>query len=120
MLKDNLLTTRYSKPVELTRSAAVSSHIIRLLMLEPGENQSHPEMGIGIVSRYRYSFKEDLAGLENEITEQIETYLPMLRDVKVKLDYSSDILKISLEVTGLNIKLDIKDDKVNLRDVINT
>ena len=117
MLKDDMMKTRFKKPIKLEGSSAVVLHIIRLLLLTPGENQSHPEMGVGLVSKHRYSFEEDLKDLEEIIREQIQTYLPMLKDVNVNLNFKDNILYISFDVTGMTISMDLKNNHLALRDV---
>ena len=47
--------------------------IIRLILLEPGKFQSHPDMGVGIRSRYRFNNEENfLMNLQNDIKKQID------------------------------------------------
>lgn len=120
MLIDNLMTTRYDRPVELRNpKVSVPMLIIRLFLLEPGENQSHPEMGLGLISKYRYSFKEEIKTIEREMYEQIARYLPMLSEVNINLSYDDTVLYIDLEITGLIIKLDFRDNNLRLVDIIN-
>lgn len=118
MLVDNLLTTKNAQPIELKSGAAIASLLMRLILLVPGENQSHPDMGVGIVSQHRYNFAEDVPILQNIITEQIATYLPMLSDVKVELGYSDSILNISIETTSMILKFEVKDSMLSLNDII--
>lgn len=58
--------------------------IIRLILLEPGKFQSHPYMGVGIRSKYRFNNESNfLEILQANIKDQISTYLPdlMMTDV---------------------------------------
>lgn len=118
MLVDNLMTTKDAQPIELKSGAAIASLLIRLLILVPGENQSHPDMGIGIISKHRYNFAEDIPILQSLIDEQIATYLPMLQDVKVELSYDNTQLTISVEITNMIIKLNVKNNTLSLSDII--
>ena len=117
MIKDDMFKTKYKAPLKLEGPSAIVSHIIRLILLNPGENQSHPEMGVGLISKYRYGFKEDLRPLELDIQTQIETYLPMLKDVDVSLYFDNGILRIGIEITNMFIKMDLKDGKLSLQEV---
>lgn len=118
MLIDNLLTTKDAQPVELKSGAAIASLLIRLLLLVPGENQSHPDMGVGIIAKHKYNFAEDIPILKTIITEQIATYLPMLSNVTVDLSYENTQLTISIEITNMIIKLDVKNNILSLSDII--
>lgn len=58
---------------------------MRLILLEPGTYQTHPTMGVGIVSRYRFGNIEDINILQSDIENQISMYLPELQGVDVEL-----------------------------------
>lgn len=74
--------------------------IIRLLLLEPGKFQSHPEMGIGLKSRYRYKSGEDiLITLQNDINNQINKYLPELTATDVTLTMQGQVLGIIIDTS---------------------
>ena len=47
-------------PKVLTGTNAMYTKIVYLLLLEPGKFQSHPTMGVGLRSRYRYNNSENL------------------------------------------------------------
>ena len=69
--------------------------IIRLLLLEPGKFQSHPEMGVGIRSRYRFNNDENfLMNLQNDIKKQIDKYLPELSATDVTITSNNKVLGI--------------------------
>ena len=78
----------FNQPVVLKDKDAIYINLIRLFLLEPGTYQTNPDMGIGLISRYRYSDTIDLESLKSEAQQQIETYLPDL--VSVSVDVSSD------------------------------
>lgn len=74
----------FGMPKVMKDSDAVYMQIIRLIMLEKGTFQSHPDMGVGIRTRYRHRNDENLLeSLQHDIAQQIETYLPELTDVEV-------------------------------------
>ena len=74
--------------------------IIRLILLEPGTFPSHPKMGVGIKSRYRYNNDENfLMQLENDISNQINAYLPSLYMTNISLAEKNNLLYIIIDTT---------------------
>ena len=68
--------------------------IIRLLLLDPGKYQSHPTMGIGLSTKYRFgSNKNDniLQSLQADIKEQMSKFLPQVsyKNIELVLDNSN-------------------------------
>lgn len=60
--------------------------IVRLLLLDPGKFQSHPEMGVGLRTRYRFNNDDDLLQtLQNDIRNQMIKYLPEIATTEVRL-----------------------------------
>lgn len=87
-ITEQLLTlNRFGTPKVLEDEEAIYTIIIRLILLEPGTIQSHPDMGVGIVSRYRYAFSESTVDLKNDIQQQIEKYLPVFAGADVEVKY---------------------------------
>jgi septum formation topological specificity factor MinE len=85
--------------------------IIRLILMEPGTIQTHPEMGVGIISRWRYSDSEDLLNLQNEIRKQISKYLPLeLQTSSVSVSYSGKQLILNITVDGETKSVSISDN----------
>ena len=78
-----LSVDKSKQPQVLTDHDAISQLLVHLILLEPGTFQDHPEMGVGLVSRYRYKDKKSLTDLQNRIESQITTYLPDLGTVEV-------------------------------------
>lgn len=80
-----------STPKVFDKSNAEYVLIARLILLEPGKYQSHPEMGVGIKSRYRFNNSENvLDSLAADIKEQISKYLPTLIASEVSLTLKKD------------------------------
>lgn len=74
----------FSMPKVYDGSDADYLLIVRLLLLEPGTFQSHPNMGVGLKSKYR--FNNDPALLQNlqtDIKNQINNYLPQLSTAEI-------------------------------------
>ena len=79
---------------------AVAVLLMRLLLLEPGLIQSHPNMGVGLVSKYRYGV--DVASeLQSDFKTQINTYLPQLQGVRVNVTQKGQTLNIAVEYNNI-------------------
>lgn len=114
--------TKFNTPLEVSGKDAISLLITRLILLEPGTIQSHPNMGVGIVSKYRYSeLSNGIAqNLQNEIREQIQTYLPPDfggAQVQVSESKSSFIIDIQIDDTLYSYNYDTSN---NTLDAIRT
>ena len=98
MREDLLSLNNFNMPKVLKDTDANYALIIRLLLLEPGKFQSHPSMGVGLRSRYRYNNDENfLIHLQNDIKNQMSTYLPTISYRNIKLNISNNILGIIIE-----------------------
>ena len=71
-----LSVNSFNEPTEYKNRDSVALLLLRLFLLEPGTNNARPEMGLGIVSRYRFSTDQDMDSLRTDIRTQINTYLP--------------------------------------------
>lgn len=91
----------FGEPIKLTNSEAIASLLTRLLLLEPGTIQSHPKMGVGLVSKYRYSMDNHLSDLKDDFTIQIEKYLPQFQGVKVSVSQKEKKCMISATIDGV-------------------
>lgn len=90
----------FNMPKVFSEADSVYVHIIQLILLEPGKYQSHPNMGVGIRSRYRHNNEDNfLLNLKTDITNQISTYLPELSNVAVTLTHKNQILGIIIDTT---------------------
>ena len=90
-----LSINNFNMPKVYDKSDATYMLIVRLLLLEPGKFQSHPYMGIGLKSKYRYNNKEGfLQTLQNDIKNQMSMYLPQLSFTDITLTIKDRILGI--------------------------
>lgn len=86
-----LKVTPFSEPKVATGREAIATMLSRIILLEPGTNPLHPTMGVGLVSKYRFLDSEDKKmRLKNDISKQVETFLPEYQLIEVDLEYSSD------------------------------
>lgn len=94
-----LSVNKFSKPIVLSGTDAMIVRIIRLILMEPGTIQTHPDMGVGIVSRFRYSTALDQSELENAIMSQVTKYLPMYSFTKVAIEIDNKSKSIRIYLT---------------------
>lgn len=96
-----LSINKFEKPTVAKDNDAVAILITRLILLEPGTIQSHPDMGVGLISRYRYSETGNIESLRRDISDQISKYLPTLAGANVEVSVHDKETTIS--VTADNI-----------------
>lgn len=96
-----LSLNEFSKPKVFDNpSEAAYVNIIYLILCSKGRYQSHPDMGVGLRERYRYNNEDDLLNtLQQDITSQIEQYLPSLNLVDVSLTLRDGKLGIIIDTT---------------------
>lgn len=103
----------FNQPKETQGKKAVALLLVRLLLLEPGTDPMRPEMGVGLVSKYRYMFPDRLQELKQNITEQLEKYLIPYQTVGVELDIDDKELLIDITVDDYTYKYVIKEQEGN-------
>lgn len=64
--------------------------IARLILMRKGQLEDHPEMGIDIRARYRFTYENELAQLNQEIQEQVNRYLPEFAPVEVTSQFKKE------------------------------
>lgn len=94
-------TNAFMVPNILKGKDAVGTLILRLLILEPGKNPLFPDMGVGVGTIYRYITEDQLPGLQNRISEQMQAYLPEYQMTSISLSITGKILKIEIVVEGV-------------------
>ena len=94
--------------------SAVEILICRLILLEPGTIETHPNMGVGISSKYRNMASSDLTELDNDIKDQITTYMPFIYGVEVKTAVlKKGILRIAIKANDELFALTFDSNKDN-------
>ena len=87
----------FNRPTVVDDESAVGLRLLALLMMEPGSNPLHPDMGVGI-RNYRYGINT-LSDLEDRIRDQIKTYLPMSQLDNVAIVRTPDkVLNIEIKI----------------------
>jgi len=80
-----LSVNNFLEPDVKSGPEAVCKLLVQLLLLEPNTFDTHPDMGVGIVSRYRYSFLGHADELQRDFQNQITKYLPVLSGVVINV-----------------------------------
>lgn len=110
-----LSTNEFMQPKVLTGESAAYTDILRLIMLEPGTNQTHPNMGVGIRSRYRFSDTSDIYKLKEDIKTQMGIYLPNLLIMDIQVEVYDNVVAIfisSYEDESYALKYDTDTGKI--------
>lgn len=97
----------FGQPLVLSNQDAIAVKLIELLLLKPGTYPTRPNMGVGLVENYRYSFFDQMDTLQSEIEDQIRTYLPEFQTTDVTLsgnELTKELL-ITITVEGLTYAL---------------
>lgn len=94
-----LSTDAFKTPKVLKNQEAIAMLLLRLILLDPGSDPLHPDMGVGI-RQYRYAMGRE-EELKTRIREQMNQYLPCFPAGNVELEVTSDKL--------INIKITIDD-----------
>ena len=79
---------KINEPVVETKQRAIALLLLRLILLEPGSDPLHPDMGVGI-TKYRFSV-DTLEELRSRIDDQISTYLPDFLATEINIVINSD------------------------------
>lgn len=96
----NLDVDEYHRPKMVIDNEAIAQRIVRLILLEPGTNPLHPEMGVGLVSHFRYILTSQLPELKRRIMSQISQWYPEGSGADIDFAIGNDHIlriKISLE-----------------------
>ena len=118
-MADYLLgVNKFGTPKKITDNEVIYTLLVRIILLEPGTFQDHPDMGVGIVSRYRYSFTSDLHKLQKDISEQISKYLPELVMNEINLSEGEKLVYINITVNNMLFSISFDKNTYAVSDVI--
>ena len=85
-----LSVDEFSNPRIVEGKSAIALLLSRLILLEPGSDPLHPDMGVGI-KKYRFDSNKDvLTEIKDDITKQLETYLPTYQGTEVQIGLTED------------------------------
>lgn len=102
--KDYLMSVdMFNNPTVIEGTRAKAMKIIRLILMEPGSDPLHPNMGVGL-RQYRFALNSGIVGsrgidiLAQRTEEQVKTYLPHLQTASIDFTITTDH-KLSIEIT---------------------
>lgn len=107
----SLSMTEFNRPDITTGAKAIIQKIIQLIFMNPGTYPTRPYMGIGFIKNYRYSFMDNIDELNEEVREQIRTYLPEFQTVSVEFSTMNEninqlVIFITVDYMTYSIVLD--------------
>ena len=101
IMEFGLSVDEFQNPKIYKDAEAIATLLVRLLLLEPGTIQSHPDMGVGLISRFRYSEEGTAPNLQNEFQKQIEKYLPQFQGVRITVQEQNRRFIIGAEINNI-------------------
>jgi len=120
-----LSLSNFNVPLVLTEESAMYQHLVQLILLEKGTYPSHPDMGVGIISRYRLRASDKssdvIATLAADIESQINSYLPSLKLVNINLamdQYNKIYIRMDAKEAIYMISVDPKGNVETGQDAI--
>ena len=98
----------FNNPATVDGERAKALKIVRLILMNPGSDPLHPNMGVGLRQfRYGLNSQGNIGGssldeLRDKTVEQINTYLPHLRIADVNFTITTDhILSIEIRLDNM-------------------
>ena len=86
----------FKRPLVYKNQQAIAILLTRLILLEPGSDPLHPDMGVGIAN-YRFILGRT-EELEMRVKDQIKTYLGCFSSPRVEIKITEDKL-CNIEIT---------------------
>ena len=115
-----LSADRFKRPKSRTDKDAIGLLLMRLILMDPGTNPLHPDMGVGI-RNWRYTMGS-LEELRKRTQNQIDTYLPQLTGATVIITTNPDkTCNIEISVEDMIYVYDSAQTSypISLSDIIN-
>ena len=93
------------QPKVFTKYEGDRINVFRFIMLEPGTFPTHPTLGVGLVSRWRFRDVDTIkSSLASTIEAQLKDFMPQLIDPQVTVtivnNNNKNIINISVRVNG--------------------
>ena len=85
-----LAVDNFKRPKVYEHQQAIAILLTRLILLNPGADPLHPDMGVGITN-YRFLLG-NVDELRQRVQDQIQTYLQCFSSPKVTIDITEDKL----------------------------
>ena len=123
-MKEYLLTTNeFMVPDHVEGSDAYGLLLLRLLLLQPGQNPLHPAMGVGLGPKYRFITEDNMNMLQDRVQDQINAYLPndFINKTTVFMEIKpTHYLKIIISANDTNYIYDTEESEtpIELSDIL--
>ena len=88
----------FNEPKQFKNARAVMALLTRMLLLDPGTIQTHPECGVGLVSRYRYATEGEEYNLKSDIIKNITNFLPQFQGAQVQVQMVNHSFRINIVI----------------------
>lgn len=115
LAKDN-----FEMPKVLKDNEAAVVNIIRLIIADPGTYPLHPEMGVGLYSKFRTGWSDEVViSLRSEIQNQIQTYMRELSGVSVNVVSRGHNLFITIQFndTMVNLMANVDNKTITIEEL---
>ena len=102
--EESLSIDNFNDPKIFKNAEALMLLLSRLVLLEPGVFQSHPDMGVWLLTNYRYKIdtEDGLASeIQQRIRNQIDTYLPILTGIDIQVKIVDHSVYVLMQINGL-------------------
>ena len=102
--EESLSIDNFNDPKIFKNAEALMLLLSRLVLLEPGVFQLHPDMGVGLLTNYRYKIdtEDGLASeIQQRIRNQIDTYLPILTGIDIQVKIVDHSVYVLMQINGL-------------------
>ena len=79
-----------------------------------------PEMGVGLVSKYRYMFPDRLTDLKKDITDQLARYLFPYQRIGIVMDVIDKELRMDITIDDTTYKyvtVEQEDNTITLKEL---
>ena len=99
----------FKTPVEFKDAKGIGMMLCRLILLEPGTFQDHPDMGVGLKSRFAHGPETTPSDIRREIESQIHKYLPNFTAARVRTDMDKNgqlLIAIDIDNTLFSLFFD--------------
>lgn len=115
-------TDDFKQPKVVYGKKAIGVLMCRLLLLEPGTDPMRPEMGVGLISKYRYMFPDNLVELKRDIVTQLDRYLFPYKKIGVTMWVETDkTLRMDIVIDDNTYKYVIEeqeDNRISLQELL--
>jgi hypothetical protein len=112
---------KLNEPVVEKDQRAIALLLLRLILLDPGSDPLHPDMGVGI-RKFRFSVNT-LNDLKDRVKKQIERYLPdfIASDVNIVINSNKTCnIEITIDDTIYTYDSNSAPVAISLEDISNS